>query len=152
MYIWDLGPHENFYGFPCHDMTSTDAVDRAVKVAYHQASGEGTVSALCSPGTINRQVSDEETESIRRVLSKKIPLLNGELKHSATCMYTSIADDFFLIDFHPHYATNNVLMVSACSGHGFKFGSVIGEIVADLTTVGTTRHNIEMFRLHALRK
>ena len=63
-------------------------------------------------------------------------------------MYTSIKDDFFLIDYHPDYSSNkNVIMLSACSGHGFKFGSVIGEIGADLVINESTVHDIAMFRL-----
>jgi sarcosine oxidase len=43
-----------------------------------------------------------------------------------------------------------VSFASPCSGHGFKFASVIGEIMADLAERGTTRHNIERFRLDRL--
>jgi len=46
---------------------------------------------------------------------------------------------------HPHYP--QVSFTSPCSGHGFKFASVIGEIMADLAERGETRHNIELFRL-----
>lgn len=75
--------------------------------------------------------------------------MNGKLVHNTTCMYTSIKDDFFLIDYHPEYtASKSVIMLSACSGHGFKFGSVVGEIVADLVEKETTTHDISIFRLH----
>jgi len=40
-----------------------------------------------------------------------------------------------------------VVVVSACSGHGFKFAPVVGEIAADLSLNGGTEHNIQMFRL-----
>lgn len=151
MYIWDIGPHSNFYGFPTHDPASADPIDSSTKVAYHQAHADSTDQLKCTPTTINRAVSEEETNELRKVLTKKIPHLNGTLVHKTTCMYTSIKDDFFLIDYHPdHAASKNVLMVSACSGHGFKFGSVVGEIGADLVTQESTSHDISIFRLNRL--
>ena len=54
-------------------------------------------------------------------------------------------DHHFIIDLHPRYP--QVSFTSPCSGHGFKFASVIGEIMADLAERGETRHNIELFRL-----
>ncbi len=51
----------------------------------------------------------------------------------------------FIIDLHPDYP--QVSFASACSGHGFKFASVIGEILADLAERGERRHNIELFRV-----
>jgi hypothetical protein len=50
-----------------------------------------------------------------------------------------------VIDTHPDYP--NLVIVSPCSGHGFKFVSVIGEIAADLAIYGTTRHDISLFQL-----
>jgi sarcosine oxidase len=38
-------------------------------------------------------------------------------------------------------------VVSACSGHGFKFAGVIGEALAELATTGTTRHDLSRFQL-----
>ena len=56
-------------------------------------------------------------------------------------MYTNTTDGHFIIDFLPE--DSNVVIASACSGHGFKFASVIGEIVADLVLAGETTHPIE---------
>ena len=60
-------------------------------------------------------------------------------------MFTSTPDDHFILDTHPDH--QNVALVSACSGHGFKFAPVIGEILADLATTGTTAHDIARFSL-----
>ena len=54
-------------------------------------------------------------------------------------------DGDFLIDRLP--GAPQVIVASPCSGHGFKFAPVIGEILADLATVGATRHDISRFRL-----
>ena len=63
-------------------------------------------------------------------------------------MFTNTADGHFVIDTHPLYP--QVSFASACSGHGFKFASVIGEIMADLAEEGETRHDIGLFRLDRL--
>jgi sarcosine oxidase len=60
-------------------------------------------------------------------------------------MFTNTPDEHFMLDFHS--SGSNVLVVSPCSGHGFKFCSVIGEIVADLVTSGATDHDISLFKL-----
>ena len=172
MYIWDLGEHRNFYGFPSHALTTTAdttsssnnsnssnsesdggvygetlSIDTAVKVAYHQdpSPSDVTLTTEPTPITINRLVEAHEIEQMRTLLAEKIPSLHDQpLVYTTTCMYTTIpSDEHFLIDFHPTYQhkggkghnsdlSNRVLIVSACSGHGFKFGSVIGEVAADL--------------------
>jgi len=59
-------------------------------------------------------------------------------------MYTLTEDEHFLIDYHPDH--RNVLLVSPCSGHGFKFCSVIGEIISDLIISEATSFDISLFR------
>jgi glycine/D-amino acid oxidase-like deaminating enzyme len=60
-------------------------------------------------------------------------------------MFTNSPDEHFILDMHPE--TPRVAIAAGFSGHGFKFCSVIGEIMADLVTGGGTRHNIAPFRL-----
>ncbi len=64
------------------------------------------------------------------------------------CLYTRTPDSFFVIDRAA--ADARIVLASPCSGHGFKFASMIGEILADLATVGNTRHDISRFRLDRL--
>ncbi len=59
------------------------------------------------------------------------------------CMFVNSPDGHFLLDLHPRYP--QVSYASACSGHGFKFASVIGEILADLAIHRQTRHGIDLF-------
>ena len=81
---------------------------------------------------------------IRAALSDHLPAANNRMRMAKTCLYTLTPDGHFLIDrvISPH-----IILVSACSGHGFKFAPVIGEIVADLATQATTAHDIARFRL-----
>ncbi len=74
---------------------------------------------------------------IRAALADHIPAANGRLLAAKTCLYTMTPDGDFIIDRLP--GAPNVVVASPCSGHGFKFAPVIGEIVADLATEGATR-------------
>ncbi len=62
------------------------------------------------------------------------------------CLYTLTPDRHFVIDLHPDHA--NVALAAGFSGHGFKFASVVGEILADLADNGRTDLPIGMFRLN----
>jgi sarcosine oxidase len=86
-----------------------------------------------------------EEEGVREVLSARLPDANGRLLQSAVCLYTNSPDGHFTLGPHPEFP--QVLLVSPCSGHGFKFASVIGEIVADLVVSGTTPFDLSPFRV-----
>ena len=73
---------------------------------------------------------------MKELLRQHIPGLEGEIAHTATCMYTVTPDDHFLIDFHPSYKSS-VVVASPCSGHGFKFCSVVGEIIGRMIHTGS---------------
>jgi sarcosine oxidase len=56
-------------------------------------------------------------------------------------MYTNTPDENFILDFVPGYE-KEVVVATGFSGHGFKFASVVGEIMADLAMKGSTRQPI----------
>jgi sarcosine oxidase len=62
-----------------------------------------------------------------------------------SCFFTNTPDEHFIIDFHPDHP--QVILASPCSGHGYKFCSVIGEILADLAGDRRTRHDIGFLSL-----
>jgi sarcosine oxidase len=95
--------------------------------------------------TVRRVVGPEEIARIRAILQIFMPEADGPLVDSAVCMYTNTPDGDFLIDFHP--SNPAVLIASPCSGHGFKFSSAIGEILADLALTGRSRFDLSPFRL-----
>lgn len=107
-----------------------------VKAAIHH---EGEIT---HPDRVRRDVDAKEAEPVRRLLARYLPGANGELRGSATCLYTDTADGHFLIT--PHSRDAEALVVSACSGHGFKFASAIGEAVADLL-MGIARPDLAAF-------
>lgn len=139
IWCWEMGGGLFLYGFP-----ATDGPSGGVKVAVHR---EPKV-VPCQPDAVDREVSEEEIELMRDRLADRLPGLGGRCLATATCLYTNAPDGHFVLDRHPEHS--QVLIVSPCSGHGFKFCPVIGEVVADLMTTGTTRHDVQPFRLARL--
>ena len=82
---------------------------------------------------------------IRRMLALAMPDANGPLKAMRTCMYTRTPDEDFVIDRSS--VDPRIILASPCSGHGFKFASVIGEVLADLALGRTSGSDISRFRL-----
>jgi sarcosine oxidase len=83
------------------------------------------------PNSVNREPRDIDEERVRAFLRRRLPDADGEQRLAKVCMYTNTPDRHFMIDRLPDAP---VTYASACSGHGFKFASVIGEIVADMAT------------------
>jgi sarcosine oxidase len=74
---------------------------------------------------------------------RHLPDLPGTFLRAKTCLYSNTPDEHFVIA--PHPAHDAVTVACGFSGHGFKFVPVVGEILADLATTGTTRHPIGLF-------
>jgi sarcosine oxidase len=132
VFVWDGRARWPFYGFPAIDGSS-----QGVKVAIH---GSGHV---CTPNTIDRKIHQEDVEGIRECIAARIPTLNGPLLAAKTCMYTMTPDGHPVIGLHPQHP--GIVMAAGFSGHGFKFSSTVGEILADLATKGDTLHRIDLF-------
>jgi sarcosine oxidase len=123
------------YGFP-----AIDGAAGGIKVAIHGSNLE------CTPRTVDRSVHKTDVAQIIAALKGRIPGINGELIRAKTCLYTMTPDEHFIIGPHPQEPSCTV----ACgfSGHGFKFAPVVGEVLADLATTGSTKHPIAMFSPH----
>jgi sarcosine oxidase len=137
IFIWEPDDGNMFYGFPAQD-------DRGVKTAFFRAGGVPT-----TPETIDREVHHEEIDFIRGYLAEYVPDLAGRCLDARACMYTNTPDEHFVISLHP--TDPQVAVACGFSGHGYKFCSVVGEILADLATEGTTRHPIDLFSPARLR-
>ncbi len=139
IYIWQTGSRQIFYGFP-----ATDGGDSGVKVALHSG-GE-----ICTPETIERDIAEADIAEIREQLAIYIPALNGKLLHATTCMYTMTPDEHFVVSPHPHYS--QVTIACGFSGHGFKFTSVLGEVLADFAIEGGTKCPIDFLSARRFTK
>jgi sarcosine oxidase len=98
--------------------------------------------------TAARSVSQPDLDDIRAFLARHLPTANGELVTSAVCYYTNTPDFHFVLD--RHVAHDRVVVASVCSGHGFKFSAVVGEIVADLVEGAKPAFDLSMFRMSRL--
>jgi sarcosine oxidase len=134
IFIWEKGDGTMPYGFP-----AIDGPRGGVKIAFHQA----PVSTVCTPESIDRRVSTGEIALMQTAIRPLIPTLDGACVQSATCLYTNTPDGHFVLARHPR--CERVLIGCGFSGHGFKFASVIGEILADLVMRGSTGFEIDFF-------
>jgi len=141
IYIWGRDGTTEVYGFP-----AVDGPEGGVKVAFfHKPSHEP-----CTPETVDRSIRPDDEASLRAMLGEFLPSLNGPRVKATTCLYTTTPDRHFLIFGHPKHG--QVSIACGFSGHGYKFCSVIGEILADLAISGQTKHDLTLFtpnRFHA---
>jgi sarcosine oxidase len=101
--------------------------------------------AVADPADADRTILPEVRERLITWVGQTVDGLTGRIVADNSCRYTMTPDEDFILDRHPEHP--QIVIASACSGHGFKFGIVIGRILADLATRGTTAHDITRFRL-----
>jgi sarcosine oxidase len=90
-------------------------------------------------------VDEADEEALRAGIRAYLPDADGPTLSFKTCMFTNTADEHFVMDRYP--GVPQVIVASPCSGHGFKFASVIGEILADLAQDREPAFDLSMFRL-----
>lgn len=124
-------------GFPGYGFPAMDGPAGGIKAAIHGS------DVGCTPETVDRGIHEADVRRIIHPLKVRMPALEGEVVRAKTCLYTMTPDEHFVIGKHPEFAACSV----ACgfSGHGFKFASVVGEILADLASGGSTSHPIGLF-------
>jgi len=114
-------------------------VGHGVKAGVHH---EGEVIDIDAP---RAPASEAEGAEMQALLARYLPQAAGRILDRATCVYTNTPDHDFVLDRHPEHP--NVIIASPCSGHGFKFSSAIGEILADLVTSRQTSFDLRPFAL-----
>ena len=127
------GLHGTHYGFPLQ-------AGAGVKVAKHHHFDEAV-----DPDDYDRNVSPSDAAAIRAAVADYLPAANGKLNAATTCLYTMAPDGDFIIDQLP--GEPRIIVASPCSGHGFKFAPLIGDIVAEFATTRATTRDIARFRL-----
>lgn len=89
----------------------------------------------------------EDEEDVRSFLRQSMPpASDSRLKMGKTCTYTLTPDEHFIIDIHPEYP--HVAFAAGFSGHGFKFSSVVGEILSQLITTHSSKYDISLFSMN----
>ncbi len=124
-------PNGYYYGFP----SLTEETWGMIKVAEH-SHGED----IESPDRFSRSVDSAEQARVEKFLEEYLGLEQVEALKHQVCMYTMSPDEHFIVDQHPEFP--QVHFAAGLSGHGFKFASVLGEVLADLSLHGRTKQDV----------
>lgn len=131
VYLYET-PAGAFYGFPQTDTWG-------LKVAEHSGG-----QVITDPLTVDRNINEQDRAASETFLGQYLPNVSRTLRKHVVCLYTMSPDSHFVVDRHPQYS--QAAFVAGLSGHGFKFASVLGEILADLTLDGQTPLPIDFLR------
>lgn len=123
-----------YYGFPSIN-------GEGIKVGRHDTGQTIDPDEPLAPfGTY-----EEDDNDLRNFVRRYMPSASITLKRGSVCKYETTQDEDFIIQQHPEFAT--VIIAGGFSGHGFKFASVVGEILQQLTVSGHTSHDISRFSM-----
>jgi sarcosine oxidase len=110
---------------------------------YHHLHEEG------HPDTLSRETTPEDERVLREGVRLLFPDADGPALRLTTCLFTNTPDEHFVIDTLP--GRPQIIVASPCSGHGFKFASALGEVLADLATGREPAFDLGLFKLERLR-
>ena len=128
-----------FYGFP--EVNPTGKTPGFKYGRWHH------LDEQVDPDDFSRlEVHQRDEDILRGFAERYFPQASGETLSMKACIFTNSPDEHFIMDTHPDHP--QVSFASGMTGHGFKFCSVIGEIMADLSQHGQTTHNIDILRLN----
>jgi len=132
--VFNLAVKEgHFYGFPVYSVPG-------FKIGrYHHFAEDSDADLL------DRDIHPRDEDMLRECTERYFPEAAGPTMALKVCMFTNSPDEHFIIDVHADLP--QVSFAAGFSGHGYKFCSVIGEIMADLATKGDTAHDIGFLRL-----
>ncbi|MBW3666706.1 MAG: N-methyl-L-tryptophan oxidase [Actinobacteria bacterium] len=128
----------HFYGFPIETIPG-------FKVGLYHHLGEEV-----DPDHMDREPNAADEAPLRDFTERHFPEAAGPTMALKTCLFTNSPDEHFIIDLHPD--SDRVVVAAGFSGHGFKFSSLVGEILADLAIDGETRHDIGLLRISRFRR
>jgi monomeric sarcosine oxidase len=118
------------YGMASHQ-------ESGLKVAWHGG------QLFNHPSEIDYTPSQSEVDLALKFASKYLPGING-VRSTRVCLYTMTPDENWVLDKHPEYS--HIVFAGGCSGHAFKFSTIIGKILTDLALTGETPHDISLFK------
>ena len=130
VWILDGGKNEG-YGFPEYGFDG-------MKFGIFNDTDENV-----DPDTYSKDINSEDIKLLTE-FTKFFSKTNKGTNFN-TCLFTNTPDGHWILDKHPD--SENCIIVSCCSGHGFKFTPIIGEIVTELCQNGSSNYNIELFKI-----
>ena len=125
-----------FYGFP-------QINDRGLKIAQHSG-GE----RFAEPVDLAGRTDSGDELAVQQFRDQYCPFMGEELLSQQACMYTMSPDEHFIVDRHPEH--ERIVFAAGLSGHGFKFTSVLGSLLADLATDSLPETDIDFLQLGRL--
>ncbi len=134
--VW-IDSTANYYGFP------QDGKIDGVKIACHDFGG------TVHPDAVERTVDASYIDAVRDYARLRMPDLSSEVTYQQVCLYTVTHNEDFIIDTVPEMP--HVLLVSGCSGHGFKFTALLGNIATLWATEQPYARDLSRFTLLRFR-
>lgn len=125
--------HGRWYGFPAYGVPGF----KLGRYRHREESGR--------PDTFDWEAQPQDEQLLREEVARSFPEADGPVMSLRVCMFTNTPDGHFVIDQAPGHP--RVLLASPCSGHGFKFASVLGEAMAQLVLDGSSGHDLSLFGL-----
>jgi sarcosine oxidase len=139
VWIIELDPEYAFYGFPMlPEQPAAESVAATAAQGAKAARHHGGKSV--DPDSVDRTASEADEATVRDFLRRYMPQADGKRLDARVCMYTNTPDQNFVLSLDPR--DDRVVIASPCSGHGFKFSNVVGQICAELALAGTTNFDI----------
>ena len=130
--VW-IDAEANTYGFP-----QISGVP-SLKIGLHDH------GIAVTPETVLRELQEEDVSVLLNYAAGRFPGIGAEIVYEKVCLYTNTPDEDFIIDRVP--GQPNIIVLSACSGHGFKFAPLLGRIAADLAAETPVPYGLSRFRL-----
>jgi sarcosine oxidase len=118
-----------YYGVPSNDF------EPGLKIAHHHR------GASVDPDADSRTTTPNDEATIERITREALPSAGGKIAELRICLYTNSPDSHFIVGPHPR--DPRIVLACGFSGHGFKFASVMGEVLAELATTGLTKLPIQ---------
>ncbi|KAM4742513.1 peroxisomal sarcosine oxidase [Anableps anableps] len=127
-----LETKKHIYGLPSNEYPGL------VKICYHMGS-------KTDPDYRDLQTDKSDIDILKRYVARCIPGLIPEPAVVESCMYTLTPDRHFVLDYHPNHS--NIVIGAGFSGHGFKFGPLVGKLLCELTLGEAPSFDLSPFRL-----
>ena len=131
-------PEGRFYGFPIYGVPG-------FKIGKYHHRLERT-----DADAVDREIHPEDEAVLREGIRRYFPDADGPAMAMKTCLFTNSPDEHFILDRHPEHP--NIAIAAGFSGHGYKFCSVVGEIMADLALEGRSPFDLSLFGIGRLAK
>ncbi|XP_071327784.1 peroxisomal sarcosine oxidase [Trachinotus anak] len=122
----------HIYGLPSNEYPGL------VKICYHMGSAT-------DPDQRDKQTDRSDIDILQRYVARCLPGLIPEPAVVESCLYTLTPDHHFVLDHHPNYS--NIVIGAGFSGHGFKFGPIIGKLLCELSLGEVPSYDLSPFRI-----